>query len=317
MTNKTDDKRLVQMAFPEVSEIDKFVRHCLGNRTVDHVIILRQRDFSVVGRVFLKSGGSVIYKKVIAPWDCEAEIMQAVQRMNVPNTPLLLGVNRQTGWAEFLQEDVGLTSLREKNSWKLAEYTGQQLAKTQKAIENANMPLPRFIPCLDTGERIAGCFRANSLKLAKLFPDFDQLAIASLWLMGDIIGDILGNSKMGLQHGDVYGENIILKDDINPFFIDWSYFAFVGPNVYDLATLVSGHDKNGSLIHHRQNLITGYAKTAGVSALQTENLIPAAYRLSRVLFLQWLLARVEMGIRQTTVGPVDQLILQVVAEILI
>ncbi len=317
MTNKTDDRRLVQLPFPEVAEIDKFVRHSLVTRKVDHVIILRQRDFSVVGRVFLKNGGSVIYKKVIAPWDCEAEIMQAVQRMNVPNTPLLLGVSRQAGWAEMLQEDVGLTSLRDKNSWRLAEQAGHQLAKTRKAMEYAHMSLPNFIPRLDTRQKIAECFRLNSLKLAKLFPDFDQLAIASLWLMGDIVGDILGDSKMGLQHGDVYAENIILKDDINPFFIDWSYFAFVGPNVYDLATLVSGHDKNGSLIRHRQNLITGYAKTAGVSALQTENLIPAAYRLSRLLFLQWLLARVEMGIRQTTVGPVDKLILQVVAEILI
>ncbi len=62
MTNKTDDRRLVQMPFPEVSDIDRFVRNSLGTRSVDHVIILRQRDFSVVGRVFLKNGGSVIYQ---------------------------------------------------------------------------------------------------------------------------------------------------------------------------------------------------------------------------------------------------------------
>ena len=316
MANQTDDKQLVQMPFPEVSEIEKFIRRCLGDRTVDHVIVLRQRDFSVVGRVFLKGGGTIIYKKVIAPWDCEAEIVSAVDAIHSPNIPAILGVRKGIGWAELLQQDVGEKSLRDKNSWRLAERTGMLLAQIHTDLGKVQTEWPDVIQRLNNRETIAACFHTNALKLEHLFPHFDKGAVAALILIGGIIAEILGETEMGLLHGDVYGENIILKDDVEPFFIDWSYFAFLGPKVYDLASLVSGHAKNGSLIRHRQNLISAYAKTAGISVLQTENLIPSAYRLSRLLFLQWLLTRVEMGITQTTVGPVEKLIVQVVGEIL-
>lgn len=316
MTNQTDDKRLVQLPFPEVSEIEKFVSRCIGNRTVSHVNILRQRDFSVVGRVFLQTGGSYIYKKVIAPWDCEAQIVSAVDAIHSPNIPAIHSIRQGNGWAELLQHDVGLKSLHDKNSWRLADRTGMLLAQIHGDLQRAKTEWPDVIPRLNSQETIAACFHKNALKLEHLFPHFDKSAVAALILFGEIIGEVLGETEMCLQHGDVYGENIILHGDVEPFFIDWSYFTFVGPKVYDLATLVSGHAKNGSLIRHRQNLISSYARTAGISLFYTENLLPAAYRLSRLLFLQWLLTRAEMGIMQTTVGPVEKLIVQVVSEIL-
>jgi thiamine kinase-like enzyme len=311
------ETQLAILPLPELSHIEEFVYDCIGKHIItDAYGILRQRDFSLVARFCMINGQYVIYKKVIAPWDCEAQILSAIDAIHSPNIPAILGIRQGDGWAEILQQDVGRISLRDKNSSQLAERTGALLAQIHQALGDASTVWPDVIPRLDSREKMAACFHANAHKLERLFPEFDKAAVASLILMGGIVAEILGETEMGLQHGDVYGENIMLKYDVEPCFIDWSYFAFVGPKVYDLATLVSGHDKNGSLIHHRQTLISSYTRNAGVSQFHTENLIPAAYRLSRLLFLQWLLARAEMGIMQTTVGPVENLITTVVSEIL-
>ncbi|MBX9721532.1 MAG: hypothetical protein K2X81_09075, partial [Candidatus Obscuribacterales bacterium] len=76
------------------------------------------------------------------------------------------------------------------------------------------------------------------------------------------------------------------------------------------------HAKNGELLKFRKAIIEGYALGSGLSVDEIERQLPAAFRLSRLLFLQWLLTRVEMGITQTTVGPVLPLIEKVVAEII-
>lgn len=310
--NKQSDKNLIQMPFPDVREVQNFVRHGLGNRQIKHIIILRQRDFSVVGRLFLQDGTTAIYKKVQTPWDCEADIVSAIDEIQNPNIPKIYGVSKGNGCAEILQEDVGERSLRDKNSWLLAERAATVLSNIHARLSRASGTFPRF----DSSEAISHSFADATKKLEELDTSFDRTALARMRSIGAKVAEILADSSMCLQHGDVYAENIILRREEEPVFIDWSYFSFFGPRVYDLATLVSAHPKNGALIRHRQNLILSYAKASGTSSLDLERQLPAAYRFSRLLFLKWLLVRFDMGIKQTTVGCVKKLMHKVVAEII-
>jgi len=319
MKTKTENEGLTVMPFPANCEIAHVAANCLKQVIkVTQVDNLRQRDFSVVARVHLENGSitpTFIYKKVTAPWHCEAHIMRFVKDCGLPNVPLLLASKMSGDQAEILQEDVGTLSLCDHSDYQLATLTGLALAQTHdRALENAQYP--QFFTRLDNREKIIECFGDIAYKLGALFPDYDRATIAGLIDSADEIAEQLSLLDCCLQHGDLYGENIVLKDGNTPVFIDWSYFCFIGPRLYDLATLTSGHSKNGTLGQYRQALIEGYAAGAGMNVEQIESMLPSVLRLSRLLFLQWLLVRVQMGITQTTVGPVRPLIDAVVNEIL-
>lgn len=84
----------------------------------------------------------------------------------------------------------------------------------------------------------------------------------------------------------------------------------------DLASLASTHFKNGELIPHREVVIDAYCEEFVRDAEECRRLMPFAETLSRLLFLQWLVERRRRGILGTTVGPVDELIPKIIAELL-
>jgi len=193
--------------------------------------------------------------------------------------------------------------------------TGVVLAQTHEAALDLTVKTEVFAR-LDNLERFQECCESNIFKLNALFPQFAAKVTSRLNQVAGSLSHDLSSSEFCLQHGDLYAENIILQERTTPVFIDWSYFSMIGPRLYDLATLTSAHAKNGELGKFRQAIIEGYALGSGLSVDEIERQLPASWRLSRLLFLQWLLTRVEMGITQTTVGPVLPLIEKVVAEII-
>lgn len=310
--------KLELLPIPSFGEIESFVHHCTkANASVLSTETLRQRDFSTVTRVFLKGKSeALIYKSVVSPWDVEAEITQYISDCALPNIPRVLGSRKIGRRAQLLMEDLGSKSLRELNSPRMASQAGIALAQVHEKVMKQARSLPNVIPRLDTREKVEKLFVQNARKLATLFPDFVPEALKQLVEAGKMIASILDGMDCCLQHGDAYAENIMLRNNANPVFIDWSYFCFYGPRLLDLATLVSNHTKNASLARHRELIIHHYANYSGLSTLAVETMLPAAHRLSRLLFLQWLLVRVDRGIMHTTVGPVRPLIESVVDELI-
>lgn len=97
--------------------------------------------------------------------------------------------------------------------------------------------------------------------------------------------------------------------------IDWSWFTFIGVPLLDLATITMPHKKNGDFIRFKKELVEAYCFESAREVDNTMKLLPYAQTLSRLLFLHWLVERKLMGIEGTTVGPVNDLIPQVVQEI--
>lgn len=158
----------------------------------------------------------------------------------------------------------------------------------------------------------------------------------------------LEGEPISLVHGDFYAENLIPRSkhlnsnnvnshsfnshDENPAFngisahtddtytdeiyiIDWSWFAIIGVPLMDLATVTMDHFKNGELLKYRQQIIESYCFEYGRAQNDTEKLLPAAETLSRLLFLYWLVVRRKRGIMGTTVGHIDNLIIDVLGEL--
>ncbi|CAN5613656.1 hypothetical protein BH11CYA1_BH11CYA1_33580 [soil metagenome] len=317
MNNHKGEGNLTVLAFPKISEMEQFISACLKKPiTIEEIVILRQRDFSVVARMELKGESEpVIYKKVITPWHCEADVMLFLQDSKLPNSARLIGTRKATGCAQILQEDAGEISLLQHHSSDLAYLTGLMLAQTHDATLDLAGQATVF-PRLDNQEKILDCFDINIFKLRALYPQFADTVANSLKEAGENIAEMLAEGPFCLQHGDMFGENIVLQNGTTPVFIDWSYFSIIAPRLYDLSTLTSSHAKNGGLHSLRQSIIEGYATGAGLDTNEIERQLPAVYRFSRLLFLQWLLTRVEMGITETTVGPVQPLIEKVVGEII-
>ena len=310
--------KLGLLPIPSFGEIESFVHHCTRvNASVLFTETLRQRDFSTVTRVFLRGEvETLIYKSVVSPWDVEAEITQHISDCALPNIPRVLGSRKIGRRAQLLMEDVGSKSLRESNSPRSAVLAGIGLAQIHEKVTELAQVFPSVIPRLDSREKLEDVFAKNAWNLANLFPDFKPETWYELFKVGKLVANSLGEAECYLHHCDAYAENIMLRNNTNPVFIDWSYFCFYGPRLYDLATLVSNHTKNAILSRHRELIIKQYANYAGLSTLAVEIILPAAYRLSRLLFLQWLLVRVDMGIMHTTVGPVRPVIEAVVGELI-
>lgn len=324
MNKENTNGNLNLIQFPGLAEIEKFISHSYGNKvSATHMHILRHRDFSGVARVFIADRSrslvrapSIIYKRVIAPWHNEAKIASYVSESALPNTPRYIRISQAPLSAQILQDDLGETSLKARNSRKLAYETGQRLAEIHARAKQTEFLLPGDLEQFDAGEKIFQAFDSCAHQLLKFFPDFDKDLLNALVTAGRNIAAILEGSEMCLQHGDVYAENIVLKGDaLTPTFIDWSYFCFLGPQLYDLSTLTSAHEKNRALYKHRNAVISGYCDAAELSIMEAMDILPYAFRFSRLAFLSWLTLRVGMGITQTTVGPVRPLIEKVIREI--
>ncbi len=203
MNNNSGEGNLAVLAFPRISEMEQFISACLKKPiAIEEIVILRQRDFSIVARMELKGEAqSIIYKKVIAPWHCEAKVMQFLKDQNLPNAVRLIGTREAGESAQILQEDAGAWSLLQYPSPELALLTGLALAQTHEAALDLTIKTNVFAR-LDNIERLQECFESNIFKLNALFPQFAATVTSQLNQAAGSLSHELSNSEFCLQHGD-------------------------------------------------------------------------------------------------------------------
>lgn len=203
MNTNIGEGNLAVLAFPKISEMEQFISACLKKPiSIEEIVILRQRDFSIVARMELKGEAqSVIYKKVIAPWHCEAKVMQFLKDQNLPNAARLIGAREAGKSAQILQEDAGETGLLQCPSAQLALLTGLTLAQTHEAALDLTVKSNIFAR-LDNDERLQECCESNIFKLNALFPQFAVKVTSRLNQAAASLSHDLASSEFCLQHGD-------------------------------------------------------------------------------------------------------------------
>jgi hypothetical protein len=279
--------------------------------------VLRHRDLSYVERLNVADGlpESIIYKLVLPPWDIEQDLHERILIPSISNSPQLFMSAHYGRLTALFLEDLGTVFFESACNLELAAKLGEDLAKMQRSY------------CYRTEELTqAGVLRtlfpSEYEKLgAKMVSLLQEWGLASpeqhreLQALCNMLAAKLGQERVSLVHGDLYAENIILRND-KMFIIDWSYFTTVGVPLLDLATLTMIHHKNGRLVEFREELIDAYCFESGRDNAEVRALLPYAELLSRLLFLWWLVERRGWGILGTTVGPVDELIPKIIAELL-
>jgi hypothetical protein len=278
--------------------------------------VLRHRDLSYVERLHVEDGlpESIIYKLVLPPWDIEQDLHERILIPSVSNSPqLFLSAHCGPLTALFL-EDLGSVIFEAVCTAELAARLGEELAKLHRAY------------CYRTDELInAGVLRSL---LPLDYEDFATSIVAQLreWGLGSekqrrdlitlaqMLALKLAAEPTSLVHGDLYAENIILRNG-KMFIIDWSWFTILGVPLMDVATLTMRHPKNGAFSRWREELLDAYCFESGRDSEAVRACLPHAETLSRLLFLYWLVVRRERGILGTTVGPVDDLIPRVLDEL--
>lgn len=278
--------------------------------------VLRHRDLSMVERLTIADAlpETLIYKQVLPPWDIEQDLHERVLIPSISSSAQLYMSAHYGDLTAMFMEDLGTRSLQAHGSAQLAAKLGKELAKLHRAYGYRTdelvsvRVLPTVFP-IDYEEFTARlCRKLLDWRLLS-GPDAEQLA-----LLANLLAVKLAGEPISLVHGDLYAENVIQRGE-RLFYIDWSWFTILGVPVMDLATLTMDHVKNGNFPQWREVVIDAYAFESGRDAADLAAVLPAAEALSRLLFLYWLVERRGRGITGTTVGPVDELIPQVVAEL--
>jgi hypothetical protein len=278
--------------------------------------VLRHRDLSYVERLWIADSlpFSLIYKLVLPPWDIEKDILERVLIPSVSNSAqLYLAAHYGPITALFL-EDLGTQSLVNVGNSKIASDLGKDLAKMHRAYvyrvdELMQSGVLRMITPIDYTSLAETLIK--QLKNWHLLINKDEFALQKL---ASTLASQLAREPISLVHGDYYAENVILHND-RLSVIDWSWFTFIGVPLLDLATITSAHAKNGNFIRFKHEIIEAYCDESARETDEVIALLPYLQALSRLLFLQWLVVRKLKGIEGTTVGPVNDLILQVVQEV--
>lgn len=278
--------------------------------------LLRHRDLSYVERLVFKDAlpPSLIYKQVLPPWDVEQDLHEKILIPSITNSAQLYMSAHSGDITAMFVEDLGSVLMKDCATAEIAHRLGEELAKMHRSY------------CYRTDELV------NMGVLSSLLPndyvDFtttltDKLTgwqlvspdqVESLRQLADTLAMKLAAEPFSLVHGDLYGENIILRGE-RLFIIDWSWFTMLGVPLMDLATVTMNHHKNGGLSQFADGILEAYCFEAGRDATAVRQLLPAAETLGRLLFLSWLVERRRRGIMGTTVGPVDDLIGKIVSEL--
>jgi len=277
---------------------------------------LRHRDLSFVERLWIADGlpQSLIYKVVLPPWDVEQDLHERVLIPSLSNSAqLYMSANYGPLTALFL-EDLGTCSLLNHGTAETASRVGKELAKLHRAYsyrtdELLQMHVVRTLFPLDY-EEFAAALSEQLLKWRLI----NRHEAKKLRLLANLIAPKLAGEPISLVHGDLYAENLILRHD-RLFIVDWSWFTILGVPIMDLATVTMEHVKNGTFTRWRDALIDAYCFESGRELADVREILPLAETLSRLLFLYWLVERRGRGIMGTTVGPVDEVIPQVVEEL--
>jgi len=278
--------------------------------------ILRHRDLSYVERLWISESlpASIIYKLVLPPWDVEKDILERVLIPSVSNSPqLYLSAHIGPITALFL-EDLGTKSLLKVGDKKTASTLGEDLAKMHRAYiyrvdELMDSRILRTITPIDYANLTKRL--SDQLSDWKLLNKEEE---SKLIKIAQVLASRLAREPISLVHGDYYAENVIVHNN-RLFVIDWSWFTFIGVPLLDLATITSSHKKNGDFYRFKNDVVEAYCDESARQVSDVLELLPCTEALGRLLFLDWLMERKSRGIEGTTVGPVDNLILQVVQEI--
>jgi Phosphotransferase enzyme family len=280
--------------------------------------LLRHRDLSLVERLWLDDAlpETLIYKVVLPPWDIEQELHERILIPSISSSAQLFMTAHFGQQTAMFLEDLGTQSLVNLEvPREFAAQVGKTIARLHRAYsyridELMHVNVLRALLPLDYEEFTRGLTdKLQQWNLASA-EQRDQLGALAVLLATSLAGE-----PISLVHGDLYSENLLVRDN-RLFIIDWSWFSMIGVSTMDLASLVSDHFKNGSFAKWRGTVLEAYCEEAGRDPDDARRVLPFAETLSRLLFLNWLIERRTRGIMGTTVGPVDELIPKIVAELL-
>jgi len=278
--------------------------------------LLRHRDLSYVERLNIDDAlpSSLIYKQVLPPWDVEQDLHEKILIPSISNSAQLYLSATHGPLTALFMEDLGTGFLETMATAELAGRVGEELAKLHRAYsyrtaELIHTNVLRTLFPVDYEQ-----FTGNIVDLLQEWQIVSQADLRFLEQLASLLALNLADETTSLVHGDLYAENIIVRNG-RLFIIDWSWFTLLGVPLMDLATLTMTHHKNGKFANFKEQLIDSYCYESGRDADQVRALLPYAETLSRLLFLQWLVERRRRGILGTTVGPVDALIPKIVQEL--
>lgn len=280
--------------------------------------LLRHRDLSLVERLWLSDAlpETLIYKVVLPPWDIEQDLHERVLIPSISNSAQLFMSAHFGSQTVMFLEDLGTQSLLNTQiTHEFAAQVGKIVARLHRAYsyridELMQVNVLRSLLPLDYDEFF--------FKLAVQMEGWNLIGaqqVSKLRALGGLLAGRLAGEPISLVHGDMYAENLLIRAG-RLFVIDWSWFTMIGVPVMDLASLLSGHYKNGQFMQWRTVVLEAYCEEAGRDAADVDAVLPFAETLSRLLFLHWLVERRSRGIMGTTVGPVDDLIPKVVTEVI-
>jgi hypothetical protein len=277
---------------------------------------LRHRDLSFVERLWIVDGlpDTLIYKVVLPPWDIEQDLHERVLIPSICNSAQLYMTAHLGQHTAMFMEDLGAESLKGKGSAEIAARFGKELAKMHRAYSYRTDELlqigvlPTLFP-IDY-EEFTASLSTTVQEWGLIGPSQHQEVV----VLASKLAHKLAGEPISLVHGDLYAENLILRSD-RLFIIDWSWFTLLGVPLMDLATVTMNHPKNGNFTAFADVITDAYCFESGRQLDDVKAMLPVARILSRLLFFHWLVERRQRGIIGTTVGPVDELIPQVIAEL--
>ena len=278
--------------------------------------VLRHRDFSYVERIRLNEAlpESLIYKLVLPPWDIEQDLHERVLVPSISNSAQLYMSAHHGSTTAMFMEDLGTCYMKESADRESCQKFAKNLARMHRAYsyrieEIVEANILRHL----SGDKLQDFGYSLARKLCEL-ESIDRATAGDLEKRMDLVANRLGGETLTLVHGDLYAENVVLRQTKQQL-IDWSWFTSIGTALIDLATITSDHEKNGVLRQFKEDFLESYCFESGGEKSQIIELLPMALALERFLFLSWLAERKSRGIFGTTVGHVDDLVAQVIEQI--
>ncbi|HEY9757314.1 MAG TPA: phosphotransferase [Oculatellaceae cyanobacterium] len=313
-----EDESLNLLVPPPDEKLAGWLREFYGKPTeIVKRQLLRHRDLSYVERLTIADAlpESLIYKLVLPPWEIEQDLHERVLIPSITNSAQLYLSGHYGPQTALFLEDVGTVSLLDAPDEELGSRIGEDLAKMHRSYcyrtdELMQMGILRTLSPVDYGQ-----FTNDLTAELTQWSLIDDAKRENLSALAQTLAGKLAGEPTSLVHGDLYAENIILRN--NKFYIiDWSWFTILGVPIMDLATLTMKHPKNGAFHAFAEQVIESYCFESGRDSHDVRKLLPAATTLGRLLFLYWLVERRRRGILGTTVGPVDELIPKIVNELI-
>lgn len=313
-----EDESLKLLEPPPLERLMGWLHEFYGKDVeVSERILLRHRDLSLVERLHMRDAlpESLIYKVVLPPWDVEQDLHERILIPSISNSARLFLSGTCGPMTALFMEDLGTQSLVGGTDHRTANLIGTELAKMHRAYEYRTDELSPLgiLRTLRPGEysRLVETLLESVAKW-QLCNEDEQHELRTL---GSVLDEQLASERLSLVHGDLYAENIILRGG-KFYIIDWSWFTMIGVPIVDLSTLVSDHFKNGEDRQWQQVALEAYLDESGRNGDEVKRLLPFAYTLSRLLFLDWLVERRSRGIMGTTKGPVDGVIQTLIQELI-